>query len=305
MKTYYTRNEAIELLERELDIDAPITVGDTIPHRELHEMPSLFQPRSGINDQHLNSLGNSINIESSHKLDPIEIWWSGSKYYVLDGHHRLTAYRLYEKKRREREPKWDLPQIPISVFKGTLEAAVARATFLNSKDKLMMTKEEKLNRAWMFVSLQGAMSKKEIAATCGISTTTVGDMRKQRNYIEKIWPDVETDNPSNKACFSWCLESSWRDAKQYGLEERVYSDEWADKDARQLADRFGKAFGKVNPERARQFARAFLLYSGSFAESLADALAQECGISNIRNQLDFQEAFGGAGALLIQEDSDF
>jgi len=55
--------------------------------------------------RHIGVLVHSLSI-SGPSLDPLLVFPAGSRYFVIEGHHRLAAYKAV---------KWDEP-IPVEVF---------------------------------------------------------------------------------------------------------------------------------------------------------------------------------------------
>jgi hypothetical protein len=73
----------------------------------------------------------------------------------------LLAYRHIE---TDSKGPIGIDEGPVEVFEGTLAQACAEAGRLNSKDKLPMTKRDKLKRAWKMVAIDdGNLSKAQIA----------------------------------------------------------------------------------------------------------------------------------------------
>ena len=149
-----------------------------LTRRQMSTEKVLFQTRTLegnlANDQkHIGELGEIIGPDCDRKmLDPIEVWWGGDKYFVLDGHHRLIAY----------QNRKITKGIPVSVFKGTLDEAMSRAVYLNSKNKLPMTNEDRCNYAWKLVCVS-KLSKSKIAKACGCSDRTVANMRVAKTKL--------------------------------------------------------------------------------------------------------------------------
>jgi hypothetical protein len=82
--------------------------------------------------EHLRVLTRAL--ENSNKpLDPLQVFHKEDGYYVIEGHHRLAAYR---------KARWRKP-IPVTMFEGTLEAAQLAALAANVKDKLRLSGPEK------------------------------------------------------------------------------------------------------------------------------------------------------------------
>lgn len=64
----------------------------------------------------------------------MDVWWGGDGYYLVDGHHRIEAYKA---------AKWPTAQhVPVAVYQGTLTQALLKAGLGNTPDKLAMDYEE-------------------------------------------------------------------------------------------------------------------------------------------------------------------
>lgn len=143
---------------------------------DLEVIPSVFQPRV-VGDRlasyrHIESLMNSIMTETGNTLDPVTVWWSGHRWLVIDGHHRLDAH--IELRTKGKGPK----SIPVAVFKGTLHQAHDEAIMRNSKDKLSMSRDDKYTKAWQVVMMHPERSCRQIASLCKVGKTTVALMAK-------------------------------------------------------------------------------------------------------------------------------
>lgn len=212
--------EARSILEKELEVNKsrPLREIEQLPLDRIFLATAVFQPRLlngwelSRSADHVESLLEAIKSSPHHTLDPIVVWWSGKCFRVIDGHHRLEAYR-----RAAKQPKLRVAAIPVIVFDGTLERAIAEAIRCNAKDKLAMTREDKLNAAWR-MSIDGGVSRKDVWKYTGASTGSVSAMRRKLSELQKIYP------------------TSWRDVamSQTWLEIRAgdraslteYDDQW-------------------------------------------------------------------------------
>lgn len=260
----FTLEEGIALIQKELTDgkEAPTNEPKELPLKTIRMAQSVFQPRdfseAGVaySEDHIRNLLEAISANPQVMLDPLVVWWSGKHWRVIDGHHRLLAYERWNKQRPN-----SLGNIPVKVFKGSLEDAMLEAARQNSKDKLPMSKTEKLNRAWKFTH-SGIGSKKTISEACKVSPATVSNMRKQLEAI-KAWSPAHWE--------AWCAKSTWETAKKFGQEEREISDGWKEKLAKKWTDRLGVAFGTKFAQQPEIAARALEMYS----EKLVDALCEE------------------------------
>src|SRR5258708_28092691 len=93
------------------------------PHYARNEMES---------SRHVTTLAAHLN-QTKQAFEPLLVFPAGTKYYVIDGHHRLSAYEAVN---------WQ-SHIPVEVFEGSLEEALLRGLSGNNKNKLPMTALEK------------------------------------------------------------------------------------------------------------------------------------------------------------------
>lgn len=190
-----------------------------------------------MSEHHVHGL--SKIIKSQGKVAPVVVWPAGDKIILLDGHHRIEAYKKAEK----------TDAIPVAYFEGTADAALARSGELNTPLKLPMTNDEKQDFAWRMETL-GDYSLNEIVLKSGASKAQVARMRGVKRKLGDL-----------AQCFG-----TWRAARKHAEEpeqdtERG-SEEWKDQQAEKHADTLAKAFGNklaTNPELA---AMAFGIYFG-------------------------------------------
>jgi hypothetical protein len=104
-------------------------------------------------------------------LEPILVFPVADKYYVMDGHHRLAAYRTAEWK----------GDIPAMVFAGSLDEAVREALRRNNKNKLPMTTKDRSEAAWRLTKAykpgEWPDSIRETMDLCMVGKGTVNRMR--------------------------------------------------------------------------------------------------------------------------------
>ena len=212
--------EARAILEKELEANKGRQL------REIEQLPldriflatAVFQPRLlngwevSRSADHVESLLEAIKSSPHHTLDPIVVWWSGKCFRVIDGHHRLEAYR-----RAAKQPKLRVEAIPVIVFEGTLERAIAEAIRSNAKDKLAMTQEDKLNAAWR-MSIDGGVSRKDVWKYTGASTGSVSAMRRKLCELQKLYPTSWRDV---------AMSQTWQEARAGDRTASIeYDDEW-------------------------------------------------------------------------------
>lgn len=137
---------------------------------EIDTLENVFQARGiKLNERHLGEL--EAALRDGKGLDPVTLWRCGAYAFLLDGHHRLEAYRRAEKAQRK------LLSIPVTWFQGSVEAAAVQAAAANTRAKLQMSSAEKSDHAWRMV-LSGKFTVKQIHEAASVSPRTVKNMRK-------------------------------------------------------------------------------------------------------------------------------
>lgn len=279
-KKGYTRTvkfeDGLHLIEQEVKENnkPPIENPQELPLDEIKLAHSVFQPRkmgegheTGCNEDHLRALVEAIHIEPKHTLDPITVWWSGKYWRVIDGNHSYLAYQ-----RVESLGKLKIKTVPVKVFNGNLREAIAESIRLNSKDKLALTKEEKMNRAWIMVCLEN-YSKSEIARNCRVATTTVARMRLKLGEIRDHFKNSEHWK-------SLAMGLAWDEAKKIPQKEIPQRDNsWLENTANDWAERIARNFGNKFATLPDVTARALELYSEKLVKELCEKWAEEIQLS--------------------------
>jgi hypothetical protein len=141
-------------------------------------LDNLFQPRT-ITNWHVSDLVRAV--KAKRVIAPLLVLRIGERGFLLDGHHRLAAYKQVDTKQR----------VPCEFFDGTVAQAVLEARRRNSETKLAMSTTQKLDDAWKLVKMVRAgegkteyhFSKAEIVAAGDVARGTVTNMRKALEII--------------------------------------------------------------------------------------------------------------------------
>jgi hypothetical protein len=241
---------------------------ETLPPAEIRIERSVFQPRTfeeGVREHraHVRGLVKSLRSKpAAHRvLDPVVVAAIGDAFYCIDGHHRLAAYA---------ELGVTTP-IPVEHFSGGLEAAVSEAVARNTKDRLVMTGEEKMEAAWKLVCL-GGLTKRQTVEKSGVSDGTVATMRKTFRTLQ-----------ARDEADEW---PTWADAKRSMKDSGVkeFTNEMRDAQVRDWCNRLGQAFGKKAFLQADVLAEAIELYSQKLPAKLI-----ECWIDTAREVVEQDE----------------
>lgn len=248
-----------------------------LPRGSIGVANSVFQPRLGHGAMaesraHVAVLAEAIRRSPSHLLDPILVWWSGTKWRVVDGHHRLMAYNQVSDTQQQNAAKRCIPidLVPVEIFDGTLDEAILESASRNSRDKLRMTKRDKLERAWKLTA-SGERTIPQIATATGVSQRTVGTMRKTIEDLKKI-DDGGFAGPGVEA-----LAVSWEQAKKLATGSREIDDTWIEKQAQDWADRLIKTFGHKLAQNPETTLKALELYSERLPERMAQLWTADAG----------------------------
>jgi ParB-like chromosome segregation protein Spo0J len=244
--------QIIQEIQREMDAApaAPEGFPETLPLTRIKTLPGAFQHRE-INEFHITELRRAIR--NGGALEPVMILGAGQSLYLIDGHHRLEAYR------RE---KWK-EGVPILFFNGTAREAVAEAGRLNCRAKLSMTTQEKANLAWKLVNA-GGFSKANIREASGVSDGTVASMRRVQKALGATASDHETWWDAQRAA-----KGNMRDWEQGDI------DDWMEQQAAEWAERLHKGFGSKPVSNPELFAKALRRLFGEKTPELVKHLCDE------------------------------
>lgn len=222
----------------------------------IKRRPEVFQhrrPSQGASETHIRELAVAAK---GQDLDPLTVWWDGKYWTLIDGHHRSMAYIKAGK---------GMSAVPVEVFEGNPEEALARAARANTKVKLMMSASEKSSAAWRMVVLVPNMSKSAQAVAAGVSERLVASMRTAKATLVR-----QGRSPSDLAEMTW--ENARRSAK--GEDADDWSPEEEEKRIEQMALALRKALGATAERQPHIFWQAIEVYSPQLARALANDLAQ-------------------------------
>lgn len=209
------------------ELPVSLTVND------IETVEPLLQPRP-LAEHHVMAIAGAI--KSGRKIDPLLVYAVGGRKLLLDGHHRLAAYRHVS----------TASAVPVEFFIGTPRDAVLEARARNSATKLPMSPSERHDDAWRLVRMRG-YSKADICQAAFVSKGSVDAMRRA---LKTLGADEAAE------CKSWRQARARAEGK--GGDTNLSDDErqaWIDEMADGWADRLLKTFGTKmanQPEIAAQ-----------------------------------------------------
>jgi len=254
--------EAISIIQaiKDLNEDAPDEPEDLRPS-QIIEVQSVFQIRGGITDQaHVSALLDVL--KQGQSLKPITVWRCGDGAILIDGHHRLHAYR-----QRQKQLKQPL-LVPVEWFKGSLDDALKQAAAANNEVKLPLDSQQRRNFGWRLVILN-RYSKAEIAKMAVISERTVANMRAARKTL--LARDPDEDLP-----LSWKV-ASMRVRRIDTEGKRLDYEDFAEEQAQEWADRLSKTFSTTLAKSPVIAAKTLAIHLGDRAGVVARLILEEVG----------------------------
>lgn len=250
-------------LEAKLELEQAIAAGSPapseapkkLPIESIREFPDVFQPRGPAghaSSVHVRDLARTPR--GGYALDPITIFWIGNGWAVIDGHHRLRAYRL---------AGWR-DAVPVSAFGGNIDQAMGYAGKANSGEKLPMSNPEKKALAWK-LSTHTKLSKAQIVRASGMSDGFMAGMFRIRKTLLQEKGVQQAD----------IAGMSWRDAQSRAAGEAteveaIDREAWLEQQAQDMANRILKALGKRAHATGQHevLARALEIYDSRLPDAL-------------------------------------
>ena len=218
--------------------------------------PAVFQGRDDVRADgstdggHVAALVRALSAKShsSQFLDPVTVYRVGTKTYLVDGHHRLAAYRAAEITHR----------VPVRWFEGSLEGAVQESVGSNQKAKLPMRPNERLEAAWRLTQM-GVLSKRRVAEASGVSERAVAGMRVTLREYREAFPEEPVGD-------LWAT----RRALNGDETRKEWTDELNEEEIVAMVSGLRKLFGCRLRTKAQNFGEALLrLHGEEFFRDLA------------------------------------
>lgn len=236
-----------------------------------------FQPRNhrlapfrdrgkleSASEQHVSAL--AAKVASGHTLDPLLVADIDGRLVLIDGHHRLMAYR------RE-----GVRNVPACIRKSTEGDALLMSKVVNCDGvKLPMHAEQKREAAWQYLATQTTQGRtalpageslRDIGATFGVGKDTVGRM------LRKL-PEVVPAHYGPDACDTGTGWPQWRQVKGNAWRD-VAAEAPDDTRERHRDERRAAKLGKIiDRDGMAAFLRSLRLLEKEELDAAADRLAE-------------------------------
>ncbi|TIM73751.1 MAG: hypothetical protein E5Y60_11415 [Mesorhizobium sp.] len=177
----WTEEETIHRRWREDGVKFDLERPERLDIRAITLMPELFQPRDGISEKHLADLTKAI--KNFGELDPLTVIVVSKRTILIDGHHRVEAYRRV----------WSDREVPIRYFEGSPSEAVLAASEANSAVKLPMESRERQNRAWKLVLIGRYTNMAKMFSTKMADNPQVAALALEKYFgrrLPEVWREL-------------------------------------------------------------------------------------------------------------------
>jgi ParB-like nuclease domain len=265
-------SEAIAAAQKQLNAAEEPGQQVALKVKEIETRTDLFQPRGfylgvyELDKQFVKKLAHEIRIRG--ELEPLLVIKLGSRWVILDGHHRLEAYKHLE---------WQEP-LNCDWFAGSVREAVDESVRRNSVIKLPMDQPDKFEQAWKRTVLSWPWgggsswsSKSQVCKLCGVSDGTVAKMRR---VVTRYYENSAATELLQERLGAPLKEVSWgrAHAAWLNLEKKTVDEQaQAAKLARLMRSRFADRLSS-NPALT---ARALAIYDPDLPEPLQQYLHEE------------------------------
>lgn len=223
-----------------------------LPLAAIREMPEVFQPREGISEQHVSDLVKVV--ASLMDLDPVTILVVGNEYILVDGHHRMEAYRA---------AKVTPADVPVRYFVGGPLEALIESGAENGKVRLALSPRERQDFAWRLVA-SGLMTRLQIGTAAGIS-------RAQVTHMRKVNATLGEEAGGYRSWFKARHAASGKDQPDFTDED---IETWKAQKADRYANTMARLFGTSLANDTEIAAMAFVTHFGRRLEDLVRDLGR-------------------------------
>lgn len=197
-----------ELPPQEIAI-ASIKIDAALQPRSGRLVPTKDQHRvTKASEEHVARLCVKLQGGKDEQLEPLLIADVDGVLYLVDGHHRLQAYRKAKRS-----------LVPVRIRSSAMADAVMASKLVNlDGTKIPLTREQAAEACWQFLAdltLQGrtetGMSLREIAGPFGVGKDTVGSMIDNLRAIKPCdFSSAACDPGTGWPLWKYVKQSKWR-----------------------------------------------------------------------------------------------
>lgn len=264
----------------------------------IQTMLEVFQPRTfegQIAERHMVVQGivEAIGVQGITRIEPVVVWWSGQKWFVVDGHHRLIAVDRWNAEVSKKIAKATnmgaarhykaqrITTVPVVICEGDLSVAFEETTRENGKVRLSLPKEQRMNHAWKtlvlhtceVVKTERKFVLKHWAPILHVSERTLQHMNSIRKKLIRQWEEEQGkpfDPKRHSGVAGKWAAMSWIQAERLSrgqTEEQLWDDQRRLQEINKLAEKMVKTLGKerFGDTRAELIGEALLMISSKFA----------------------------------------
>lgn len=167
----------------------PTSPPKSLPLDSVTTLEAVFQLRNELTPYQIEKLVRVIR--SGQTVDPLSVCWCSGRFVLIDGHHRLEAYKKAGFKGK----------VPVTLLMAdTATELCAEALRENSKSKIQMTAEERSEGAWRIASTEMFLADGQLkeAKLKGMVNVSSGQLHNFRKAYKKI-----KDEGGDPLCMSW------------------------------------------------------------------------------------------------------
>jgi ParB-like chromosome segregation protein Spo0J len=231
---------------------ASLQTDDALQPREGRMVPFRDQARTDRrSEEHTGIMRLALEAAHHRQLEPVLVAEIDGALFVVDGHHRLKAYR-----RALRET------IPARVYPMDRATAVLVSKLVNCDERaLEMHAEQRRDAAWQYLAAVTRRGKagmpegdscRTVAGRFGISAPTVSRMVRKLPQVTPQHFNPEALDPGT----GW---PRWRYVREAGagwqMKETMDVEQLTQHEAEKLARKVGALFDKATPEAVRRAVR--------------------------------------------------
>jgi hypothetical protein len=132
------------------------------------------RPARDASDRHVRELADAVKAHGT--LAPVTVWWDGKHWSCIDGHHRHQAYMAGHRS-----------DVPVEVFEGTPEEAVARAAGARGDQRVVRRRRGEAGRADGGGDAEGLGATAERQPDIFMRAVQMYSERLARSYRSSTW----------------------------------------------------------------------------------------------------------------------